>query len=107
RRDAKRNHRLPDPWQGSKDIRPLRCETPLNDALSLKVASKPSFGPFMSDNIKHHFVDYVRIHVKAGDGGQGCISFLRERGKPFGGPSGGDGGRGGSVFLEAEAEMTT
>lgn len=54
-----------------------------------------------------HFIDYVRIHVKAGDGGQGCISFMREKGKPFGGPSGGDGGRGGSVWLEADEEMTT
>ncbi len=61
----------------------------------------------MSDGNKHHFVDYVRIHIKAGDGGVGCISFLREKGKPFGGPSGGDGGRGGHVYLEANAEMTT
>lgn len=59
----------------------------------------------MADNT--HFVDYVRIHVKAGDGGQGCISFMREKGKPFGGPSGGDGGRGGSIILEADEEMTT
>ncbi|CAN5483245.1 GTPase ObgE [soil metagenome] len=56
---------------------------------------------------KTNFVDYVRVHVKAGDGGQGCISFLREKGKPFGGPSGGDGGRGGSIWLEADEEMTT
>lgn len=55
----------------------------------------------------HHFVDFVRIHVKAGDGGEGCIAFLREKGKPFGGPSGGDGGRGGSVWLEADPEMVT
>ena len=55
----------------------------------------------------NHFIDYVKIHVKAGDGGQGCISFLRDRGKPFGGPNGGDGGRGGSVYLEADEEMTT
>ena len=61
----------------------------------------------MTDNKKHHFVDYVKIHVKAGDGGAGCISFLRDRGLPFGGPNGGDGGRGGSIFLEADEEMTT
>lgn len=61
----------------------------------------------MSEQQGHHFVDYVRIHVKAGDGGEGCIAFLREKGKPFGGPSGGDGGRGGSVWLEADPEMTT
>jgi GTP-binding protein len=55
----------------------------------------------------NHFVDFVRIHVKAGDGGEGCIAFMREKGKPFGGPCGGDGGRGGSIWLEADAEMTT
>ncbi len=60
----------------------------------------------MSDR-KNQFVDYVRIHVKAGDGGQGCISFLREKGKPFGGPNGGDGGRGGHIYVEADVEMTT
>ncbi|MCB2155645.1 GTPase ObgE [bacterium] len=54
-----------------------------------------------------HFVDQVQIHVKAGDGGHGCISFLRMKGQPFGGPDGGDGGRGGSVILEAEPEMLT
>lgn len=61
----------------------------------------------MGENQGHHFVDYVRIHVKAGDGGEGCIAFLRSKGEPFGGPAGGDGGRGGSVFLEAEKEMVT
>lgn len=61
----------------------------------------------MTELIKTHFVDYARIHVKAGDGGDGCISFLRDRGKPFGGPNGGDGGRGGSIYLEADPEMTT
>jgi GTP-binding protein len=56
---------------------------------------------------QQHFVDYVQISVKAGHGGQGCISFLRDRGKPFGGPNGGDGGRGGSIWLEADESMTT
>lgn len=56
---------------------------------------------------KQNFVDYVRIHVRAGDGGDGCIAFLREKGRPFGGPAGGDAGRGGHVYLEADAEMTT
>ncbi len=60
----------------------------------------------MSDQ-KNKFVDYVKIHVKAGDGGHGCISFLRERGRPFGGPAGGDGGRGGSIYLEADPDMAT
>lgn len=53
------------------------------------------------------FIDYVRIHVSSGDGGDGCISFAREKGKPFGGPNGGDGGRGGSIWFVAEPEMVT
>jgi len=51
------------------------------------------------------FVDNVEIVVKAGTGGNGLASFRREKFLPFGGPDGGDGGRGGNVFLEASIDL--
>ncbi|MGF1466188.1 MAG: GTPase ObgE [Sandaracinaceae bacterium] len=53
------------------------------------------------------FVDEVEIEVVAGDGGNGCIAFRREKYRPFGGPSGGDGGKGGDVVLEASPRLGT
>ncbi len=54
-----------------------------------------------------HFIDEATIHVKAGDGGNGCVAFRREAHVPRGGPSGGDGGDGGSVVLVADPQLTT
>lgn len=53
------------------------------------------------------FVDEAKIRVEAGNGGNGCVSFRRERAMPFGGPDGGDGGDGGSVFAVADVNLNT
>jgi GTP-binding protein len=53
------------------------------------------------------FVDEVKIFVKSGDGGRGCVSFRREKYVPKGGANGGDGGKGGDVVIEASGRLTT
>lgn len=53
------------------------------------------------------FIDHVVIQVRSGNGGAGCVAFRREKYEPRGGPAGGDGGRGGSVLVEADAHLNT
>src|SRR3989449_2239129 len=53
------------------------------------------------------FYDHTKIYVKAGDGGNGSIHFRREKFVPFGGPDGGDGGRGGSIYMQASCNLNT
>ncbi len=53
------------------------------------------------------FLDYAEIYIKAGDGGNGAVAFRREKYVPFGGPSGGDGGKGGDVILEVDEGLST
>ena len=53
------------------------------------------------------FIDEAKIWVRAGDGGNGCVSFRREKYVPKGGPDGGDGGRGGHIYFEAVEDLDT
>lgn len=51
------------------------------------------------------FIDEIKVYARAGHGGKGCVAFLREAYRPKGGPSGGNGGRGGSVILQADHDL--
>ncbi|MEM7464015.1 MAG: GTPase ObgE, partial [Pseudomonadota bacterium] len=53
------------------------------------------------------FLDSAKVHVRSGDGGAGAVSFRREKYIPLGGPDGGDGGRGGDVWLEVTPGLNT
>lgn len=61
----------------------------------------------VKDDQEWKFFDTARIHVSGGDGGNGCVSFRREKGEPMGGPNGGNGGRGGSVYLVCDEGVNT
>lgn len=63
--------------------------------------------PAQKDDPEWKFFDTARLHVSGGDGGNGCVAFRREKGEPMGGPSGGRGGRGGSIYLVCDDTLNT
>src|SRR5271170_5613237 len=65
----------------------------------------PGIGSSARTSMK--FLDQARVYIRSGDGGAGCVSFRREKFIEFGGPDGGDGGRGGDVVVEAVANLNT
>jgi GTP-binding protein len=72
-----------------------------------QVGSTSSRRGTVKDDQEWKFFDTARIHVSGGDGGNGCVSFRREKGEARGGPNGGRGGRGGSVFLVCDEGLNT
>src|SRR6185436_17665874 len=69
--------------------------------------SRISSRPETKSRVGMKFVDEVRIRVEAGDGGEGCVAFRREKYVPRGGPSGGDGGNGGDGVLRVDGGLST
>lgn len=61
--------------------------------------------PIVGDKLK--FLDEAKIYLRSGDGGNGCVSFRREKYVEFGGPSGGDGGHGGDIIFVADPDLNT
>ncbi len=69
--------------------------------------SLKTHGASEKDDPEWKFFDTARIHVTGGDGGNGCVAFRREKGEPLGGPSGGRGGQGGSIYLVCDSGLNT
>lgn len=61
------------------------------------------------NNTRTHleFIDFAKVYLKAGRGGDGCVSFRREKYVPFGGPDGGNGGKGGDIYFQASSNINT
>lgn len=76
------------------------------DGTGFKVVN-PSKGARNGNDIEWQFFDVAKINVKGGEGGDGCMAMRREYCIEFGGPSGGNGGHGGSVFLECDDSLNT
>ncbi len=80
-------------------------QSSLRRPVGASASSRSPHPKFLKRVKTRRFVDTVTVHVLAGKGGNGCVSFRRERHVPKGGPDGGDGGRGGNVTLRADRNI--
>ena len=83
------------------------CREAWLDAVALRRQSAGRSGEASERRRAMKFLDQARVYVRSGDGGAGCVSFRREKFIEFGGPDGGDGGRGGDVVVECAGGLNT
>src|SRR6516225_5643892 len=99
----------PNPWSS---LAPSLSATLYQACLSASAPIVPPIAgwicrPTLATSIRMKFLDEAKVYIRSGDGGNGCVSFRREKFIEFGGPNGGDGGRGGDVIAEAVDGLNT
>src|SRR5690606_22330471 len=94
----------PPTWLTRQSLR-RRCQTPISGEEGRIARSGSSVGS--TDVSQSQFVDECQLNVRGGDGGAGCVSFRREGPVVYGGPNGGDGGKGGDIWLVADHNVAS
>src|SRR6516225_9688701 len=99
----------PNPWSS---LAPSLSATLYQACLSASAPIVPPIAgwicrPTLATSIRMKFLDEAKVYIRSGDGGNGCVSFRREKFIEFGGPNGGDGGKGGDVIAEAVYGLNT
>lgn len=99
---------IPDVFDNDREEAILAKRELLTKKRNENTSSKNAPGQnTVKDDEEWKFFDTARVHVTGGDGGNGCVSFRREKGEPMGGPNGGSGGRGGSVYFICDESVNT